>query len=338
MGDFKLFYSEEFSKHVQWPGHPESPDRLTVIEKKLKENGLWNPINSEGATEEDLFPVHDREYLNTLELATISGIDADTALHPETYSIAVRAAGATIMAAEAALSGGTAFSLVRPPGHHAGRNYAMGFCYINNIAVAASHLISKGAKKVAIVDIDVHHGNGTSDIFYSSDSVLYISTHQRGIFPGTGAAEESGRDSGYGYNINIPLPSGAGDSSFFLAFERIIIPTLTRFSPDVILVSMGADAHYMDPLAGLSLSSGGYVELIRRIYGAAKRLNTGLALTLEGGYHIDALSEVVAGMVSYLSRGEDIKLKYDTIRDNNIAAKKDIETAVKIQKEFLDIY
>lgn len=214
----------------------------------------------------------------------------------------------------------------------------MGFCYINNIAVAASHLISKGAKKVAIVDIDVHHGNGTSDIFYSSDSVLYISTHQRGIFPGTGAAEKSGIDRGYGYNINIPLPSGAGDSSFFQTFERIINPALIHFSPDAILVSMGADAHYMDPLAGLSLSSGGYVELIRRTHEVAKRLNTGLALTLEGGYHIDALSEVVAGIVSYLSRGEDIELKYDTIRDNNIAAKKDIEAAVRIQKEFRDIY
>ena len=302
MDDTRLFYSEEFERHVQWSGHPESPDRLVSIKSRLEREGLWNPLEPEDAAMGDLIPVHDREYLNMLELAATSGIDADTALHPETYPIAVRAAGAAIMAAAVALSRGTAFSLVRPPGHHAGRDYAMGFCYINNIAVAASHLLSMGAKKAAIVDIDVHHGNGTSDIFHSSDSVLYISTHQHGIFPGTGAADDVGTGRGRGYNINIPLPSGAGDSSFFLAFDRIILPALLQFSPDVILVSMGADAHYMDPLAGLSLSSGGYVELIRRIHGAAKRMNAGLALTLEGGYHPDALAEVVAGMVSYMGK------------------------------------
>ncbi len=337
MNDFSLFYSDDFSRHIQWPGHPESPDRLAAIEKKLREVGPWEPKSPGKAEREELLRVHREEYLDMLERAETSSIDADTALHPETYPIAAKAAGASIMAADAALSGGAAFSLVRPPGHHAGRDYAMGFCYINNIAVAASHLLSRGAKKVAIVDIDIHHGNGTSDIFHSSDSVLYISTHQWGIFPGTGAADDVGTGRGRGYNINIPLPSGAGDSSFFLAFDRIVIPALSQFSPDVVLVSMGADAHYMYPLASLSLSSGGYVELVRRIHGAAKRMDIGLALTLEGGYHTDALAEVVAGMVSYLSKGEDIELKYNMVRDNNIAAKKEIEMAAEIQKQFWDV-
>jgi len=337
MRDFRLFYSDEFIRHVQWPGHPESPDRIMAIEEKMEEYNLWNPISPEEAGEDSLLRVHSEEYLRMLKLARRSFIDSDTALHPETYPIAVKAAGAAIMAADSALSNGTAFSLVRPPGHHAGRDYAMGFCYINNIAVAASYLLSRGVKRVAIVDIDVHHGNGTSDIFYSSESVLYISTHQRGIFPGTGAASDTGMEQGAGYNINIPFPSGAGDSSFFTAFERIVLPALFQYSPDVILISMGADAHYMDPLAGLSLSSAGYVELIKWLNNAAERMNIGLALTLEGGYHIKALAEVVTGIVSFLSRGEDIDFSYDLVQDKAVAAEKEIEEAVEIQKEFWKI-
>ncbi len=333
-----LFYSDSFERHVQWPDHPESPDRLGAIREKLEEAGLWHPTEPENAETKELARVHDESYLQMLERAWTGRIDADTALHPETYGIAVKAAGAAVAAAEHSfLRKEAAFSLTRPPGHHAGRDYAMGFCYINNIAVAAEHLLARGTERVAIVDIDVHHGNGTSDIFYSSSSVLYISTHQQGIFPGTGRAEDVGSGPGKGYNINIPLPSGAGDSSFFSAFERIVIPALREFGPDALLISMGADAHYMDPLASLSLSTQGYVELVRRLYREAKDAGIGLALTLEGGYHLGALAEVVTGITALLSGKEVREPEYDMVRDRNIRAEKQISRAAEVQSRFWSV-
>ncbi len=334
MGEVRLFYSEDFERHVQWAGHPESPGRLESIRSRLEKEGLWNPTDPEDAEEGDLLRVHDGDYLSMLTSARTRSIDADTALHPETYGIAVKAAGATVDAAmHSFLEKGRAFALTRPPGHHAGRNYAMGFCYINNIAVAASHILQNGGERVAMVDIDVHHGNGTSDIFRSSDSVLYISAHQRGIFPGTGAAEDTGSGDGRGYNINIPLPSGAGDSSFLLAFDRIVIPALRDFGPDIILISMGADAHYMDPLASLSLSTPGYLELVKRLSNLAEEMGIGLSLTLEGGYHLKALADVVAGITAGLS-GKTFEPVYGKVRDMEALAEEDIDRAAKIQSEF----
>jgi acetoin utilization deacetylase AcuC-like enzyme len=220
-------------------------------------------------------------------------LDPDTFTSRATHEVALLAAGAAVDAARHALAHGEpALALVRPPGHHAEPDRAMGFCFYNNVAVAAAALRAGGAARVAIVDVDVHHGNGTQAMFYGDPTVLYASTHQYPYYPGTGAAAEMGEGAGRGFTVNVPLEAGAADAAFEGAYRTVIVPALDTFTPDAILVSAGFDAHERDPLGGLRVTTGGYARVLGMLDEAARRLcGRRIALVTEGGYHLDALRE-----------------------------------------------
>ncbi|MGQ9582610.1 MAG: histone deacetylase family protein [Thermoplasmatota archaeon] len=295
-----LVYHPRYHEHRQTLGHPECPERLDAIVERLRKEELWRDVlRPEPVDIELLKKVHTPEYIDSVRNFGEGYMDPDTYVRPETYDIALLAAGGAVLAARESIErGGASFALVRPPGHHAGSYHGGGFCYFNNIAVAAEAALER-VSRVAIVDIDLHHGNGTSDLFYSRSDVLYISTHQGGIYPGTGHPEELGEGRGEGFNLNIPLPGGSGDATFAMLMRRIVRPVLQKYHPEIVLVSLGCDAHYMDPLGGLALTSPGYVAVTSELVGIARALCGGaVAFTLEGGYHIGALAEVVAGTVA----------------------------------------
>src|SRR5476649_2650611 len=259
-----LIHSDRFAEHQTPPGHPERPERAEVMDAvaaRWRERGA-EIVAPRAATTEQLARVHDREFIN--QIAASAGrsrqIDPDTYTSPESYEIALLAAGAAIDAVERVMgdSHKAAVAMVRPPGHHAERDRAMGFCLYNNVAVAAAHARAQGAAKVAIVDYDVHHGNGTQHIFETDPHVLYISTHQFPYYPGTGAAEEVGRGAGLGFTVNVPLEVGAVDEDYQLVFAKLVLPILRQFEPDVLIVSAGFDAHERDPLGGMRLSTAAF--------------------------------------------------------------------------------
>src|SRR6266702_5530373 len=297
-----LVYDPRFLDHVASPFHVERPDRLRSIVSHLETAGLFTDVEqAPPATRPEVKRVHRDSYLESFENLGEGLLDPETAVHPGTFDLALLAAGAVLHGTRsAARTGRPTVALVRPPGHHAGPDYGGGFCYLNNVAVAAADQVASG-RRVAILDYDAHHGNGTNDIFASSASVLYVSTHEYGIYPGTGPAEDVGVDDGRGFTVNVPLSAGCGDASFLLADEAIIEPILEEFRPDVVVMSLGVDAHYRDPLTSLTLSSPGYVELVSRAADAASRLcGNRITIALEGGYHLDALAEVLAGGVGRL--------------------------------------
>ncbi|MFH0816375.1 MAG: histone deacetylase [Methanobacteriota archaeon] len=323
-----LVFHETYLAQTQPGDHPESPARTAAIVRRLEELGaMETALKPELAAIGDVASVHDPYYLAELQGAKAGYIDPDTYLMPDGYKNALNSAGGALLAARRSFSEKKPYmALLRPPGHHATRCHSMGFCYINNAAVAAKALLPD-AKRVAIIDYDVHHGNGTSEIFYDDPDVLYISTHQWGIYPGSGHFTEVGSGEGKGYTVNIPLLSGAGDATFMSAFDEVIEPVVTRFKPGAVLVSLGVDAHYKDFLASLSLSSKGYVELCRRTQEVAKKVCASrIAFLLEGGYHPEALAEVVAGVVKSFD-GEDTKLAYNQVSDNECVGSSAIAAA-----------
>ncbi len=287
------------SSEHQSPGHPEGPHRFRSIRGELTEHLTdkitWlEPIV---VGEDVLTAVHPKSYLRFIQESAANGpgiVDyGDTYVTQSSYQDALNAIAGAITTLDAISSGQTqkGFAIIRPPGHHASEQKAMGFCLFNNIAIATRRAQSQGFKRLAIVDFDVHHGNGTQDIFYADPDVLYISTHQWGIFPGTGAKTEVGSQEGEGTIINIPLPGGVGDLGFERAFNQIIGPALERFSPDMLLVSAGYDAHNQDPLAGLQVTSRGFFEMTSKLAGFADKLCAGkMLMLLEGGYNPEALS------------------------------------------------
>ena len=288
-------------------GHPEGPERLQAVLALLDECGLLDRpstpsgqrlerIEPRDATDEELAWIHTPEHIESLERICAEGsgwADMDTYILAGSCAAARRAAGACLAATEAVLSSGVraAFCAVRPPGHHARPGQSMGFCLLNNVAVAAQYARERhGLERVAIVDIDVHHGNGTQDAFYADPNVLYCSTHQFPFYPGTGPPQETGAGEAEGTNVNIPLPAGCGDAQYRASFESIVEPVVRRFRPQLILVSCGFDAHYADPLAGMSLSVAGYGELTTRLRTLAEELCDGrLVFVLEGGYDLTAV-------------------------------------------------
>lgn len=327
-----IIYHPRYIDHRQSFGHPESPQRLIDTIKKLEDEKLYKNVQTpEKASFEDIEKIHTKAHLELIKNFGEGHYDMDTYIRKETYEIALLASEGTILAGKRAFENcKPAFALVRPPGHHAGKDYAGGFCYFNNIAIAAKSLNCK----VAIIDIDVHHGNGTSDIFYDDNNILYISTHQYGIFPGTGSVRDVGRQKGEGFNINIPFCHGCGDTSFDSAFEQIISPIVTQFNPEIILVSLGTDGHYSDPLASLTLSSPGYVNLSKKIIELAYELCKGrIAFTLEGGYNTKALAEVIAGIIASVIDNE-IALHYKRISDNSNIGKEIIKSVLDIQSSY----
>ncbi|RPI83107.1 MAG: histone deacetylase, partial [Chloroflexi bacterium] len=296
MDDIVFFYPHGHEAHFL-EGHPERPERIEAAVEGLTESSYWDrypKIEPIEISQEVLLGVHTMPYLSLLETSASRGsfLDGDTYTRPASWQLALNAAGGAAACAVAVWKGRArrAYALTRPPGHHAGPGYGMGFCLINNIAVAAEYLLkTQGAEKLAIVDIDLHHGNGTQDIFYQRSDVLYISTHQAPFYPGSGEAGERGRGGGLGTTANIPLPPYSGDEAFRSALDRAILPLLYRYSPQMLLVSMGFDTHWIDPLGHLQLCTQVQGELIAALTAWAEE-NCGGRITviLEGGYDLDA--------------------------------------------------
>jgi acetoin utilization deacetylase AcuC-like enzyme len=300
--------SERFAEHQTPPGHPESPQRAEVMDAIASR---WRDRGGEvraprAATDVQLAEVHDRSYVAAI--ARTAGhavaLDPDTYTSPESYGTALLAAGGAIDAVEQVMTrpATRAFALVRPPGHHAERDRAMGFCLFNNVAIAAAHARTLGAGRVAIVDYDVHHGNGTQHIFERDPHVLYVSTHQYPYYPGTGAADEVGIGPGAGFTVNLPLASGATDADYRAVFDRVALPIVRQFRPDLVLVSAGFDAHERDPLATMRVTTGGFAAMTRALREVADECSGGrMALVTEGGYHPQALAASLDAVVEALA-------------------------------------
>ncbi len=289
-----LIASSRFEEHVTPPGHPERMERAHVFNRLAHRWAIRGGTTTapRPVTREQLERVHGSEYLDEIQASSGRAVmlDPDTYTSPESVEIAALAAGAAVQAAEHALdSGDPAFALVRPPGHHAERDRAMGFCIYNNVAVAAAHALARGVDRVAVADIDVHHGNGTQWIFYDEPRVLYVSTHQFPFYPGTGAADETGTGAGAGFTVNVPLEMGATDSDYALVYRQAIVPILQQFSPQLMLVSAGYDAHERDPLASMRVTTAGYGAIVAQLMKAAGK--TPIAFVTEGGYDLGALAE-----------------------------------------------
>lgn len=303
-----------FTEH-DLAGHPEHAGRIRAVWQRLEEGGLISRMRSIElplAAPEQIRAVHHESYLAILErTATFDRtvrLDADTYVCPTSYEIARLAAGGGAAAAQAVASGQAraGLAVLRPPGHHAEPDRGMGFCLLNNIAIAARAAQAAGAVRIFIVDIDVHHGNGTEAAFYDDETVLFLSLHQYPLYPGTGHVDEIGRGAGVGYTINIPIPPGEGDPAYATLFDQIVWPAAARFRPDLMLVSAGFDAHWADPLAGMRLSLSGYGHLCAELIKMANDLCAGrIIFFMEGGYNLDALSHGVCN-IARLLLGEPI--------------------------------
>lgn len=294
-------YREECLDHETGARHPESPDRLRAIRRGLEGEHGVEYVAAEPATHEQVLAVHEADYVEALETFCQRGggnWDADTVASEATWEAALASAGLTIWAGQAALEGAdgrdTPFSIGRPPGHHAETEDAMGFCFFNNAAVAAEVCIDDGgAERVAIIDWDVHHGNGTQDIFYEQGDVFYVSIHEDGLYPGTGERTETGAGPGEGTTMNVPLPPGTTGAGYLAAMESLIGPTLAAFDPDLVLVSAGFDAHEHDPISRTRLTTEDFGRLTVAVRDLANATDAGLAFVLEGGYGLDTLADSV---------------------------------------------
>lgn len=300
MDDLAIFYPAGHAAHAQ-RGHPERPERVEAVREALQQMGVWEaacPLDPASLPIETLSAIHAPEYLETLSEACAYGmsLDMDTYTTPASWQLALNAAGGAAAVARAVWRGEArrGFALCRPPGHHATRQRGMGFCLLNNVALAAQSLLEvrpgeAGPGRLAIIDLDLHHGNGTQGIFWRRSDVLFISTHQWPFYPGSGRLEERGAEEGFGYTANLPLPAGSGDQAFRAAMDEWILPLLDRTRPQMLLVSFGFDPHWRDPLGSLLLSAGVYGELIARLAAWADRSCAGkIALVLEGGYDLEA--------------------------------------------------
>lgn len=309
-----LFYPQGHEAHFA-PGHPERPERVEMMRLALQEAGWWQAfphLEPLSPSIDLLRSVHTSNYLKTLETACRRGewLDQDTYTTPASWDLALKSAGGAMAVASAVWSGQaggdalrpTGLALTRPPGHHATPGWGMGFCLLNNVALAVEALIQdQGARRLAIVDLDMHHGNGTQDIFWQRQDVFYLSTHQFPLFPGSGRVDETGAGPGVGYTANFPLPPGSGDQAFTTVMAELILPLLERFAPEMLLVSIGFDAHWRDPLGSLQLSAGVFRDLLVELVAFADRRCSGkLALFLEGGYDLQAAAACAQASVSAL--------------------------------------
>ena len=312
-----IFTSDRFADHLNPPGHPERFERaeiMQVVASELRQRGgeVQEPRQ---ATDEAIARIHDREYLSLIRETSgrATALDIDTFTSPDSYEVARLAAGAAVAAVDHVLEGNArrALAMVRPPGHHAERNRAMGFCLFNNIAIAAAHARARGLERVAIVDYDVHHGNGTQRSFYDDPSVLFISSHQYPYYPGTGAASETGTGRGTGFTINLPLDAGATDADYDLVYTSIALPALRQFRPDLVLVSAGFDAFVDDPLGGMRVTATQFARLTALLVEAADECCSGrIAAITEGGYDLAGFAACLRAVTSVLA-GEDALEQYE---------------------------
>lgn len=312
-----VFFSDQFLLHDTGPHHPENPLRLTAVVDFLKKDPFLSTKiswpNFKSASIDDLKLVHSAEYLALVEKEGANipqGVyknlsTGDTVLSTQTVEVAKLATGAVIGAVDEVMAAraNAAFALVRPPGHHATRDRGMGFCVYNHVAVAARHLQQQyGLKRILIVDIDVHHGNGTQDIFYEDNSVFYFSVHQHPLYPGSGRPNETGVGQGKGFTLNVDLPPGSDDKALLKAFQALI-PAMEKFKPEFILVSAGFDAHEGDALGGLAYTDQAYIEVAKQLKNIADRYAAGrISYVLEGGYSAENIKNSVAGMMGILVR------------------------------------
>ncbi len=317
-----LIYDPIFLEHITPPKHPERPQRLEMAIKVLEalgwlqRDGLVN-IPPREATEDELATVHDRAYIRQVkEVAEEVAREeqqggrktrffaTDTYISAQSYAVAIKAAGAPLTAIDAIMSGevDNAYCLVRPPGHHALPDEAMGFCLFNNVAIAAQYALDRhGLERVMIIDYDVHHGNGIQDIFYTDPRVLYFSVHQAPFYPGTGHSDELGEGAGLGTTINVPLPATVGYEVYEPVFRQVMAHAADRFDPQLILVSAGFDAHWNDPLGQMNLSTAGFAQLTKLIIDLAQTLCNGrLVIVQEGGYNLDVMGACVATCINLL--------------------------------------
>jgi acetoin utilization deacetylase AcuC-like enzyme len=301
-----------YLKHEPGEFHPEKPERIRALldlAEKL-DRGKFQVLPPKAATRSDLESCHGRDYVALVEStskASRYALDGDTITSRDSFGVGLLAVGGFLRLIDSIAAGESknGFALVRPPGHHALRDRAMGFCLFNTIAIGAQHLKNAhGVKRVMIMDWDVHHGNGTQDSFYEDSSVLFVSTHQFPYYPGTGAVGEVGLNAGEGYTVNIPLPAGCGDAEYLRVFHDVVVPAAKKFAPEWILVSAGFDPHRRDPLGGMEVTESGFTGMARLLLQlAAEHAGGKIAFLLEGGYDLAALRNSVAAVLNAIEQG-----------------------------------
>ncbi len=306
MRHIDIIYDELCKGHENGSHHPERPERLDAVRHAIETFSNPEALSErqpENAPLQAITRVHDAAYVERFAQTAEQDravFDMDTSANQDSYTAALRAAGGALAMTDAAVgagprAGAVPFALVRPPGHHAEYDHPMGFCFFNNVAIAAAHAVHHhGLSRVAVVDWDVHHGNGTQHLFEADPSVLYLSVHEYPLFPGTGRLEEVGRGDGVGYTVNVPLPAGQYDAQYVRVFRRIFEPIVSSFEPELILISAGFDAHTNDPLANMELSAAGFGVLTQIVMEWADTTSGGnIGFILEGGYNLGALTESI---------------------------------------------
>ncbi|MFQ5999871.1 MAG: histone deacetylase [Candidatus Bathyarchaeia archaeon] len=348
-----VIFTQKYMDHDSGVEHPESPARLRVIMKELSKSGLLKTgkcslVEPEPASVKEVELIHESDHIQLVKRVCASGgglLDLDdTVVSPESFEVALLAVGGAMKAVDLVMAGKfqNAFALVRPPGHHAGSYYALGFCIFNNTAIATTHLLRNfNLKRILILDIDAHHGNGTQEIFYDNDKVLYISLHQDPTeFPGTGFADEVGEGKGLGYTVNIPFPFRINDQIYLKAFNQTVIPIIRQYKPQFIVVSTGFDGHYTDPVASLSLSALSYVEIFGKVLELASKFCMGkLVAILEGGYSLSFIGRMVVAVIARMA-GVAYPIKDERLvasPEIKKRAEKMIEEVKSIQSSFWDL-
>ena len=312
-------YSDPSSeRHINDAARVEAPERFPAamagVEAAERSGLTVERRPCEAAPEEAVLAVHDRDYVERLKEMSAAGggyLTLDTSFGAGSFDVATLASGAACSAVQSALSGDIAFSIARPPGHHAGRDYGMGFCLLNHVAIATAHARLLGAEKIAILDWDVHHGNGTQDIFYADGSVLYLSAHQSPFYPGTGAVREVGEGEGQGFNVNVPLPAASGEDAYAAAFAGLFLPVLREYQPDCLIVSAGFDAHVDDLLGGMALEAESFGRFASSLVALMRELEASPPVfVMEGGYDLDALTDSVAATIEGAEQGSSPEWEY----------------------------
>lgn len=336
--------------HGAGMSHPETPERLASVYEMLDNPHMsWKyaDIRPRTASHDELAYVHSPAYIQ--RIAGTAGnpcefLDSDTVASAETYEVARLAVGGLCNAIDAVMTGevDNAFALVRPPGHHAGAGHAAGFCIFNNVAIGARHALKKhGLKKILIVDWDLHHGDGTQRIFYSDRRVLYFSTHQYPLYPGTGSQQEIGEGQGMGYTVNVPFRRGAVNGTFLAAYRRILQPIALEYKPDIVLVSAGFDTYYQDPLGGMRVTPDGYAAMARLLLDIADECCSGrVVAVLEGGYHVGGLTRSIKAVLeemfdeTHWTAQKMNAMEQDADEDN----KPVIRSVINVMKPYWDVF